>query len=184
LASNNKCLFFNKRFTLLFSGIFVMTLSLVLTVIADDKPGIVETMSAVISRHNGNWTESHLASLAGKFAGIVLVTLDESDDAGLQTELAALSASGIEIRAERGLLDHGDTHQLNLSLVGNDRPGIVREVSRVLASLGVNVLELNTECVQAEMSALALFKARANCRCPIRWIMRILPRRWSSLVMS
>ncbi|MDO6804814.1 ACT domain-containing protein, partial [Wenyingzhuangia sp. 1_MG-2023] len=135
-----------------------MTLSLVLTVIADDKPGIVETIAAVISRHHGNWTESHLANLAGKFAGIILVTLKESAAANeLQTELAALASQGIEIRAEAGLPDHRSSHHLNLSLVGNDRPGIVQAVSRVLATLEVNVLELSSECAQAEMSALSLF---------------------------
>ena len=39
-----------------------MTNFLVLTVIADDKPGIVEQLSAVIARHGGNWLESRMAT--------------------------------------------------------------------------------------------------------------------------
>jgi len=35
-----------------------MSVSLVLTAIGDDRPGLVEQLSTVISRHNGNWLES------------------------------------------------------------------------------------------------------------------------------
>ncbi|WP_221799834.1 glycine cleavage system protein R [Oceanobacter mangrovi] len=143
-----------------------MTISLVLTVIADDKPGIVENISAAISAHQGNWTESRMASLAGKFAGIIQVKLDDSACEGLIADLAALAAQGIEIRAERGSSDNEGTHHLNMNLVSNDRAGIVREVSQVLAHLGVNVLELTTECFQAEMSAVPMFRADAELQVP------------------
>ena len=47
--------------------------SLILTVIGDDRPGLVGELSAVISAHQGNWLESSMAQLAGKFSGIVEV---------------------------------------------------------------------------------------------------------------
>lgn len=144
----------------------LMNLSLVLTVIADDKPGIVEQLSAVITRNQGNWLESRMASLAGKFAGILHITVEDSHADGLLADLATLSGKGIEVRAERGNVPHGKTVHLTLSLVGNDRPGIVREVSQVLAGLNVNVLELTTDCGAAEMSAVPLFRADAELEVP------------------
>jgi glycine cleavage system regulatory protein len=54
----------------------------------------------------------------------------------------------------------------SLELVGQDRPGIVREISRVLAHHGVNVEELHTECASAAMSGETLFKARARLSIP------------------
>ncbi len=48
---------------------------LVLTVIGDDRPGLVGELSAAISSHQGNWLESSMSHLAGKFAGIVKVAV-------------------------------------------------------------------------------------------------------------
>ena len=43
---------------------------------------------------------------------------------------------------------------------------VVKEVSQALAQMGVNVLELTTNCESAAMSAEALFKAEAHLRVP------------------
>jgi glycine cleavage system regulatory protein len=53
-----------------------------------------------------------------------------------------------------------------LEIVGQDRPGIVREVSHALASFGVNVEDLHTECASAAMSGETMFKARATLSIP------------------
>ena len=52
-----------------------MTSNLVLTVIADDKPGLVESLSQTIAANSGNWLESSMSQLAGKFAGILRVSV-------------------------------------------------------------------------------------------------------------
>ena len=49
---------------------------LVLTIISDDRAGIVEQVAQTISKHGGNWMESSMARLAGKFAGILMVEVD------------------------------------------------------------------------------------------------------------
>ncbi|WP_420591768.1 glycine cleavage system protein R [Bacterioplanoides sp.] len=145
-----------------------MSTFLVLTVIADDKPGIVEQLSAVIAEQGGNWLESRMSHMAGKFAGILRVSIDESKSNSLVSALASLSSSGIVVNAEHSK-DAGEvvsSKDLTLNLVGNDRPGIVREVSQTLAKLGVNVLELTTNCESAEMSAVPLFRTVAHLRVP------------------
>lgn len=144
-----------------------MTQFLVLTVIADDKPGIVEQLAATITRHGGNWLESRMAQMAGKFAGILSVSISNSDRPALLTALAALGQRGITVNAESGTATNTESSvELTLSLVGNDRPGIVKEVSQALAAMHVNVLELTTECSSAEMSAVPLFRADALLRVP------------------
>jgi glycine cleavage system regulatory protein len=55
---------------------------------------------------------------------------------------------------------------LKLELVGNDRPGIVRDISRVLAGCGVSIVELDTEIVSGAMSGGDLFQARALLQVP------------------
>jgi glycine cleavage system regulatory protein len=53
-----------------------------------------------------------------------------------------------------------------LDIVGQDRPGIVREISHALAGFGVNVEELQTECASAAMSGETMFKAHARLSLP------------------
>ena len=141
-----------------------MSQSLILTVIGDDRPGIVGLLSAAISKHGGNWLESSMSHLAGKFAGIVCVAIDENQLKALRAELAALP--GLRITAEEsvsaGQAESTNGRRLTLALVGHDRVGIVREVSQVLAHHAVNVEELNTHTASAPMSAEILFHATAE----------------------
>ena len=50
--------------------------SLVLTVIGADRPGIVEQLSDSVLAAGANWEESRMARLAGKFAGVLRVSVD------------------------------------------------------------------------------------------------------------
>ena len=73
----------------------------ILTVIGDDRPGLVSALSAPISAHGASWERSQMSRLAGKFAGIVLVAVaDEGFDA-LATDLAALKDQGLQVVLER-----------------------------------------------------------------------------------
>lgn len=141
---------------------------LVLTVIADDKPGIVEKLSSVIADHHGNWLESRMAQMAGKFAGILRISIDSEHKSKLVAALSSLDSSGLLVRVENPAtpLASKATHIVSLSVVGNDRPGIVREVSQALAQIGVNVLELSTSCEPAEMSAVPLFRSEIRASVP------------------
>jgi glycine cleavage system regulatory protein len=137
------------------------TVSLVLTVIGDDQPGLVERLATAISQHQGNWLESSMAHLSGKFAGIVCVSVADAELESLQTALAALPGLRITSEASAATAKAGD-RRLKLSLVGHDRIGIVREVSQVLARHAINVEDLSTYTASAPMSAEILFHATAE----------------------
>ncbi|MAC98306.1 MULTISPECIES: glycine cleavage system protein R [Pseudomonas] len=140
-----------------------MTTPLVLTVISADKPGLVESLAQTINRHGGNWLESRMARMAGQFAGILRVDVGNDQLEALRIDLEGLTSLGINVQvAISGQAEEPVQSALILNLVGNDRAGIVHEVSRVLASHGVNVESLETECVPAPMSADMLFKAEAH----------------------
>ncbi len=144
-----------------------MTTYLVLTIIGDDKPGLVESIAQIIADNSGNWLESSMSQLAGKFAGILRVSVAEKDADELVEQLNGLSDKLKLVIERAGKETETDSaRSVSLSLVGNDRPGIIREISHVLANLSINVEELSTECVPAPMSADSLFKAKAVLRVP------------------
>jgi glycine cleavage system regulatory protein len=132
---------------------------LILTAIGDDRPGLVGELSAAISAHQGNWLESSMSRLAGKFAGIVKVAVPAESADALKAALAGLK--GLKVAAELSVEEKSAVagRRLKLSLVGHDRIGIVREVSQVLARHAVNVEDLSTRTSSAPMSAEIMFHA-------------------------
>jgi glycine cleavage system regulatory protein len=136
--------------------------SLILTVIGDDRPGLVGELSAAISAHQGNWLESSMAQLAGKFAGIVEVGVDSANAAALSDALGRLKDLKVTVESAAPQKSAPTGRRLKLALVGHDRIGIVREVSMVLANHAVNVESLDTHTSSAPMSAAVLFHAVAE----------------------
>lgn len=143
--------------------------SLVLTILGQDRPGLVEQIAKLVADHNGNWLESRMAHLAGQFAGILRVEVDAAHADSLASSLRGLTSAGLEsiIHPDPAAATPNDNRPLlHLDLLGQDRPGIIREISRVLASLGVNVEELNTQCRAAAETGQPLFHAEAQLRLP------------------
>jgi glycine cleavage system regulatory protein len=140
--------------------------SLILTVIGEDRPGIVERISDDVLAAGANWEESRMARLAGKFAGILRVRVDTARADDLVRRLTTLETEGLRVIVERGRGEAVAYRTIGLELVGNDHPGIVRDISRVLADHGVNIEELETEVTSVPMSGEALFRARARLRLP------------------
>lgn len=145
-----------------------MTRSLVLTLLGNDRPGLVEKLSRLVGLHQGNWVESRMARLGGQFAGILRVDLPESNVPGFSAACSELRARGlvIVIASEPSGEATPFSRRLNLELVGQDRPGIVREIAQALAARQVNVEELDTGVSSAPMSGQPLFFAKAKLGVP------------------
>ena len=128
--------------------------SLVLTAVGPDRTGLVEALAEQISAAGGNWEASHMARLAGQFAGILLVTIDSAGTDRLLGALKTLEHQGlaVTIHAAGDAPPPPATHTAFLELTGTDRVGLVRDVARVLAQRSVNVEELESEVSSAPMS--------------------------------
>src|SRR5262245_16731267 len=115
---------------------------LILTAIGPDQVGLVENLSAFISRRGCNIEDSKMAVLYGEFAVIVLIS-------GERTNLNRLAGECREIEKETGLTVTLKTpserktskaflpYRLTASCL--DHPGIVHQISGLLRSLGVNI---------------------------------------------
>lgn len=145
-----------------------MQTPLVLTVVGADRPGLVEKVADLVARHDGNWLESRMCRLGGQFAGIVRIVVADDGQGALTAGLRGLAGQGlkVEVYADAAAVPTQAESLARIELVGQDRPGIVRQVAAALAGHGVNVEDLSTECVSAPMSGETLFKARAKLHVP------------------
>ncbi len=143
---------------------------LVLTVVGNDRPGLVTALSAAVVEAGGNWLESQLGRVAGTFAGVVLVEVPDAQVATLEQTANALAEGGVlEVTftpADRAApLAAGES--LHVAVLGKDRPGIVREVSGALSSLGATIVSLTTQTRDAPMGDGVIFEADADVWLPL-----------------
>ncbi len=145
-----------------------MQTSLVLTVIGPDRPGLVERLAQTVAAHGGNWLESQMAQLAGQFAGILRVAVPAAQVEALDAALRALEVEGLRLTLVHSAAEAAAPapRRLALELVGQDRPGIVREIAAALARCGVSIDALHTRVSSASMSGEQLFEAQAQLRVP------------------
>jgi len=143
--------------------------SVILSVIGSDRPGLTEALAEAILSAGGNWLESHLSRLGGLYVGSVLVELEADGVEALRAAAQAVDAQGLEVRIAPAVDGPGATGEaLHISLVGQDRPGIVRQVTAVLSGLEVNIETFDTRISAEPHSGAPLFHMEAQLRVPPR----------------
>ena len=146
-----------------------MQTSVIVSVIGPDRPGLIGRLSSVIVEAGGNWEGSRMLRLAGQFAGIVQVVVNDSALPELEAALSELEEGGLQSRLHRAgnpAEEIVSGRLYDLEVVGQDRQGIVSAIAGALTRLGVNVLELATDCGEAPWSGERLFKTHARLHAP------------------
>jgi glycine cleavage system regulatory protein len=120
-----------------------MQRALVMTIIGADRPGLVESVAAIVTEHGGNWLESRMARLGGQFAGILRVEVATERESALRSALKQAESRGLTVvvQPDQVPATASAARLSSLDIVGQDRPGIVRQISGTLARHGVNVEE-------------------------------------------
>jgi len=144
-----------------------VTVRVILSVVGSDRPGLTNALADAVHAAGGNWLESHLSRLGGKYVGSVLVEVDAAALPALEAQAREVDASGLRVslvRADEAAPRSGEA--LTIELVGQDRAGIVREVTAVLAGLDVNIDSLTTATENGAWSGERLFRAQARVTLP------------------
>ena len=139
-----------------------MQTELILTVVGDDRPGMVQDASSCVREAGGNWLESRMTRLAGKFAGVVRVSLLEASAVDLIEKLESLVGMSIHVESAGTLEDNPQLRALTISIIGPDRPGILDEVTRALRKSAISVVELQTRAGPAPMTGDQTFFAEVD----------------------
>lgn len=144
-----------------------MKTSVILSAVGGDRPGLTQGLAEAVYAVGGNWLESHLSRLGGKYVGSILVELDAGRLGDLERAVQRLNEGGLHVSiAPAGEAPPAEGKPLWFELVGQDRPGIVHEVTAVLAGLGVNIEDFATRTEMGPWSAERLFRAAARLSVP------------------
>jgi glycine cleavage system regulatory protein len=144
-----------------------MNTKVILSAVGSDRPGLTQSLADAVLAAGGNWLESHLSRLGGKYVGSVLVEIDEDKLPTLERQIAEVDAAGLHVSiAPAGEEPSATGHPLTIDLVGQDRTGIVRELTAVLAKLGVNIETFASGTENSSWSGERLFRATAQLSIP------------------
>jgi glycine cleavage system regulatory protein len=153
-----------------------MQIPLVMTIIGPDRTGLVEAVARAVATHGGNWLESRMCRLGGEFAGILRIEVLAEKKSPLLDALQKIPGLTVTIHSGETKISPASARQTKMEIIGQDRPGIVHEISTVLARAGVNVEEFSSEVTSGAMSGETLFKASALLQLPANCDLAALKR--------
>ena len=132
---------------------------IVITLVGSDRPGLVDRVSRLILTHQGNWLASSLSKMAGQFAGIIQVRINDEHIQPLADALNDIKELQCIVQRSDDSEQPAHSMTLSITVTGNDKPGIVQEVASAVHKGGGNILKMISECESAPNWGGELFKA-------------------------
>jgi len=158
-----------------------MNRKLIIGFIAKDKPGLIHAISETVNSHAGNWLESKMAELAGRFVGLVVVEVDGEHFDVLRQALEEIEDILSVVEETELSPEILNTRVLELNIVGPDRPGIISDVTMALEKYVANVSEMETHISAAPMSGELTFSADASIIVPFEMDWSVIAERLDQL---
>jgi glycine cleavage system transcriptional repressor len=144
----------------------------ILTAFGKDRPGVVADVSRIIYEIGGNLEDSTMTRLMDEFAIILVFSVHERDvDEQLTMECRRLERDRA-ISAFFRQLETTAVHSTSsrpshtLFIVGIDHTGIVYRVSKFLADLNINIINLSSEVSPSPESGSALYRMEIEVSVP------------------
>ncbi|WP_169307054.1 glycine cleavage system protein R [Ferrimonas sediminicola] len=128
----------------------------IISVIGEDYPGITENLAQILQDNGANWLDASLRRLGDRYAGIIELELPEANAQALRRQLAELPRLSIEL--QRVAVKTQPSLQFQVEVIGNDRPGIVAAVTRILTSNQANIEQLESDLDTANHTGVPLFR--------------------------
>lgn len=139
--------------------------ALILTLVGKDKPGLVESLAQKVYALDGNWLSSNFSYMAGHFAGFAQVNVPVQNHPTLISFLEQhphLTIHSISTEEQ----DKQENSIALIEVVGNDKPGIVQELTAILSRYNINIMKFESSCQSAPNWGNLLFKATATVSVP------------------
>lgn len=118
-----------------------------LTLVGEDKPGIVSTVTEALYAAGCSLGEASMIRLGGNFTIMMMVSGIQQEDVLREQLQPVIEAQGMCLHVDP-ISAHLHEHvppNLQVTVSGADRAGIVAQVTEVLANAGFNILDLESD---------------------------------------
>jgi len=144
-------------------------MSIVISALGEDRPGIVEALSQAILDNNCNIEDSRMSVMGGVFAVILLVS---GQDVSLEALLQALPGIANKEQLTLTTREAGERSEAGsylpyqVQIVAMDHPGIVNRLSQFFAKRSINIQQLETSSYSAAHTATPMFAVHMKIEIP------------------
>ncbi len=142
-----------------------MRKNLVLTLTGPDRVGIVDLVTDVLTKYDGNVETSRMARLGGEFAMLMLVSMPEDQLDIFKDGVESLQKNGLQVATRVTEQSHEQKYSgwlpYLIEVQGADHEGIVHKVAHYLTERGINIESMDTGIVPAPMSGTLFFSMNA-----------------------
>jgi glycine cleavage system transcriptional repressor len=142
-----------------------MRKNIVLTLTGSDRVGIVDSVTDVLVKFDGNVETSRMARLGGEFAMLMLVSMPEDQLEFFKDGVESLQKIGLQVTTKLTEQSHEKKYTgwlpYQIEVHGADHEGIVHQVAHYLTERGVNIESMDTGIVPAPMSGTLFFSMDA-----------------------
>ncbi|WP_133468489.1 glycine cleavage system protein R [Paraglaciecola marina] len=134
---------------------------MIFTLVGQDKPGLISDLAKTVFDMGGNWLGSNFSHMAGHFAGFVEVNLPQ--DKHLDLIECFSQHPDLKIHLLAGDLESSSQQKsAKIEIMGNDKAGIVQELTQVLSQFNLNIVKFDSNLESAPNWGGSLFKAKAT----------------------
>jgi glycine cleavage system transcriptional repressor len=142
-----------------------MRKNMVLTLTGTDRVGIVDAVTEILMKVDGNVETSRMTRLGGEFAMLMLVSIDEKQLGSLEQGVSSLREQGFQVATKQTELNIEQKYAgwlpYQIEVHGADQEGIVHKVAHYLTQRGINIEAMDTGIVPAPMSGTLFFSMNA-----------------------
>ena len=142
-----------------------MRKNIVLTLTGSDRVGIVDSVTEILVKYDGNVETSRMTRLGGEFAMLILVSIEEKQLKNLELGIKSLQEQGFQVTTKQTELNIEQKYAgwlpYQIEVHGADQEGIVHKVAHYLTQHGINIETMDTGIVPAPMSGTLFFSMKA-----------------------
>jgi len=147
-----------------------MRKNIVLTLTGTDRIGIVDSVTEMLVKYDGNVETSRMARLGGEFAMLMLISIPEEQVTPFDKNVASLREQGFQVSTKQTGQNHEQKYAgwlpYQIEVHGADQEGIVHQVAHYLTERGINIETMDTGVVPAPMSGTLFFSMTAVVLAP------------------
>lgn len=131
----------------------------VIATVAEDRPGLVSELSAIVTSLGLNIEDSRMTVLGGEFAVLMSVSGEDAALENLDAQLQSQAAAGGFAFLYRKTSDRPRVQQqlFAVNVEAMDHPGIVSRVTGFFSDRSVNIRELSTDTERAAHTGAPVF---------------------------
>ncbi len=145
----------------------------ILTLVGADRPGIVAAVTDVLYQNGWTLGEASMLRLGGNFS-IMMMASGEGDLQAAVQPVATEMGLRLHIDPSEGGLHRHHIPNVQIRVTGADRAGIVAQVTAALASIGFNILELESDVAGSEENPVYIMNIQGESEQTIESLQQVL----------